>query len=46
MTKGKMRKQKKAINIENNSPSYFPILTAIQTQIALLISIKKSKFVV
>jgi hypothetical protein len=46
MNKRKKKQKRKAINIENNSSSYFPILTAIQQQIISLISIKKNGFVV
>jgi len=46
MNKRKKKQKRKAINIENNSASYFPILTALQQQIISLISIKKSKLVV
>lgn len=35
-----------AINIENNSASYFPILTAIIIQIRIKNSTKKNRFVV
>ncbi len=35
-----------AINIESNSASYYPILTAITTQIIIIKSTKKNRFVV
>jgi len=46
MNKRKKKQKRKAVNIENNSSSYFPILTAASIQIRLLNSIKKREFVV
>ncbi len=46
MNKRKKKQKRKTVNIENNSSSYFPILTAITTNYILKNSIKKSKIVV
>ncbi len=46
MNKMKKKQGTNAINIENNSASYFPILTAIIIQIRIKNSTKKSRFVV
>jgi len=46
MNKRKKYQKRKAINIENNSMSYFPILTVITTETVIINSIKKSQFVV
>jgi len=41
----KKYQKRKAVNIENNSMSYFPILTVITTQTGIINSIKKGQFV-
>ena len=46
MNKRKKNQKRKAVNIENNSISYFPILTVITTKTDIINSIKKSQFVV
>jgi len=46
MNKRKKNQKRKAVNIENNSASYFPKLTADTIQIELINSIKKSSSVV
>jgi len=46
MNKRKKNQKRKAVNIENNSSSYFPKLTAISIKRELKNSIKKSEFVV
>ena len=46
MNKRKKNQKRKAVNIENNSSSYFPKLTAISIQRELINSIMKSEFVV
>jgi len=46
MNKKEKEQRKNAINIENNSASYYPILTAITTQIIIKKSTKKNRFVV
>jgi len=46
MNKRKKNQKRKAINSENNSASYCPLLTAITTQTPLLNSIKKRHSVV
>jgi len=46
MNKKEKEQRTKAINIENNSASYFPILTAIIIQTRIKNSTKKSRIVV
>ncbi len=46
MNKTEKEQRRKAINIENNSASYYPILTAVIIQIVVINSTKKSRFVV
>jgi len=46
MNEKEKEQRKNAINIENNSASYCPILTAITIQIVVINSTKKSRFVV
>ncbi len=46
MNKREKEQRIDAINIENNSASYYPILTAIAVQIIIKKSTKKNRFVV
>ena len=46
MNKRKKNQKRKTVNIENNSSSYFPMLTGITTKSIFKNSIKKSKIVV
>jgi len=46
MNRREKEQKTEAVNIENNSASYLPILTAIIIQIVIINSTKKSRFVV
>lgn len=46
MNRKEKKQRRNAINIENNSVSYCPILTAITVQIIMKNSTKKNRFVV